>query len=490
MSTTTRRNFVRSSVLAGIAPFSKVLGANDEIRLAIVGVGSRVKIGGKGRQEIGVFRKVPGLRVVALCDPDRAILDPELQNFQDRHERCEGYADVRKLLDSKEIDAICVTTPNHWHALATIWACQAGKDIYVQKPFSHNIFEGRKAVEAAKKYNRIVAATHGPRTSNSIRNAYEWVHQGNLGKILYVHGIHYRPRISIGKVSGPQPIPNTLDYDLWSGPAPILPVMREHLHYDWHWVWPYGDGDIGNNGVHQVDSCRWALRQQNLPERVLSIGGRFGYDDDGKTPNTLITFYDYKPVPMIFEVRGLPSRAEFLKQNWEKNSATTMDHYLQPDLRVGVVVKCENGHLAGTKAFDNKGALVKQFNSGNSSGNTNFAEAVRSRNSAHLQADALDGHLSAALVHMANISYRVGEATPAGQIREMAAADKEFADAYERMLTHLDANEVDLKKHPVTLGPFLKMNPKQEKFAGAFSKQANQMLSRDYRKPFVVPETV
>jgi hypothetical protein len=281
-----------------------------------------------------------------------------------------------------------------------------------------------------------------------------------------------------------------LDYDLWSGPAPILPVMREYLHYDWHWIWQYGDGDIGNNGVHFVDSCRWALGQQTLPERVLSVGGRFGYDDDGQSPNTLITFYDYKPAPLIFEVRGLPKKAEYLKQNWEKNSAVTMDSYMHPELRVGVVVKCENGHLAGSRAYDKNGKLIKEFNSGQSSGNTNFAEAVRSRKSSHLQADALEGHLSASLVHMANISYRIGKETPVGQTREIVSADKQFAEAYDRFLTHLDANQVDLKKHPAILGPFLRMDPKQEKFVGAFSDRANQLRSRDYRKPFVVPEKV
>ncbi|MBZ5621437.1 MAG: Gfo/Idh/MocA family oxidoreductase [Acidobacteriia bacterium] len=490
MNATTRRRFIQACGLGGVAPFSKVLGANGDIRLAIVGVGSSVKIGGKGKQEIGVFSKIPGVRIVALCDPEHAHLDPEVQKFKDRNEPCEAYTDVRRLLENKDIDAICVTTPNHWHSLATIWACQAGKDVYCQKPFSHNVFEGRKAVEAAQKYNRVVAATHGPRTSNSIRDAYEWVHQGNLGEMLYVQGIHYRPRISIGKVDAPQPIPKTLDYDLWSGPAPIVPPRREFLHYDWHWIWAYGDGDIGNNGVHYVDSCRWALQQQTLPERVVTIGGRFGYDDDGETPNTLITFYDYRPVPMIFEVRGLPKRAEFLNQNWEKNSTTTMDSYLQPELRVGVVIKCEGGYLAGARAFDNKGTLIKEFKSGNSSGNVNFLEVMRSRKNADLQANALDGHLSASLVHLANISYRLGKETSTGQIREIAGTDREFADSYSRLLAHLDANEIDIKKHPITLGPFLKMDPKREKFTGAFADRANPMLTREYRKPFVVPEKV
>jgi len=485
----TRRNFLKmSATAAGVAPFSRVLGANDDIRLAVIGVGSSVKIGGKGKQEIKAFSKIPGVRIVALCDPERAHLDPEVQRLRDSGQKAEGYTDMRRLLESKDVDAVVITTPNHWHALATIWSCQAGKDVYCQKPASHNIFEGRKMVEAAAKYKRIVASPHGPRGRSGIGEAFAYARQGKLGKMLYAHGLNYRPRTSIGKVSAPTPIPKTLDYDLWSGPAPIKPVTREYLHYDWHWNWLYGDGDLGNMGIHYMDACRWALGQQTLPERVLAIGGRFGYDDDGETPNSQVAFLDYKPAPLIFEVRGLPKSKEFLAQNWEKNSNTTMDSY--QGVRVGVIVHCENGYIAQNKAFDNQGKLIEEFKPANESEEENFIKALRSRKSSDLQANMLDGHLSAALVHMINISHRIGRETPGGQIRETVRGQKDFAEACERFFAHLAGNEIDVRKHPVTLGPWLKMEPKEERFVGAFSERANQLLTRDYRRPYVVPEKV
>ena len=470
-----RRNFLKGSLAASVGvftPFSRVLGANDDIRVAMVGVGSSVKVGGIGKKMMRGIRKIPGVRIVALCDPERAHLEPEVQKFKDRNEPCQGYADVRKLLDNKDIDAVIVGTPNHWHVLVAVWACQAGKDAFVQKPFSHNIFEGRQAAQAALKYNRIVSATHGTRGRSGVGEAFAYARQGNLGKILYVRGITYRRRKSIGKVSRPQSIPKTLDYDLWSGPAPILPVMREYLHYDWHWMWPYGDGDLGNLGIHKLDSCRWALGQEALPERVLTVGGRFGYDDDGQTPNTMITFYDYKPAPVIYEVRGLPTQERY------KGIAS------------GVVVHCEHGTIVGNQAYDHQDKLIKEFEPTNQDSFTNFFKAVRSRKSSDLQEDAISGHLSACLVHMANISYRIGQETPSGQIREIVSADKNFTDAYDRFGAHLAEHEIDLEKHPAVLGPWLKMDPRQEKFVGEFSDRANQLRTRDYRPPFVVPEKV
>src|SRR3974390_465555 len=236
MKQPTRRAF--DGMVAAV-PFSRIMGANSDIRVGVVGIGSTVKIGGRGKADIAEYRKIPGVRVVALCDVDNANLDPEVERFHKRNETGEAYRDVRKLIENKEIDAVSVTTPNHWHALVEIWACQAGKDVFVQKPASHNIFEGRKMVEAARKYNRIVQCPCLSREPTGFREALQWIWQGNLGTIRYVRGIHYRPRTSIGKVSGPQPIPSSIDYDLWSGPAPVLPLMRECLHYDWHWQWPY-----------------------------------------------------------------------------------------------------------------------------------------------------------------------------------------------------------------------------------------------------------
>jgi len=470
-----RRDFLKGSVAAGVGlftPFSRVRGANNDIRVAMVGVGSNVKVGGIGKQMIRSIRKIPGVRIVALCDPERAHLYPEVQKFKDRKEKCDAYVDIRKLLDNKDVDAIVVGTPNHWHVLAAVWACQAGKDAFVQKPFSHNMFEGRKAWEAAVKYKRIVSATHGSRGRSGVGEAFAYARKGKLGKILYVRGTTYRRRNSIGKVKGSQPVPKTLDYDLWSGPAPILPVMREELHYDWHWFWTYGDGDLGNLGIHNLDACRWAIGKESLPERVLSLGGRFGYEDDGQTPNTTITFYDYKPAPIIYEVRGLPTTERY------KGIAS------------GVVVHCEDGYIVGNKAYDNNDKLIREFKPTNQDSFTNFFEVVRSRNTSDQQENALSGHLSACLVHMGNISYRIGKETDSEKIREIVRADKNFSETYDRFCTHLDAHKIDVEKHPVTVGPWLRMNPKEERFVGAFSKRANQLRSREYRPPFVVPEKV
>jgi predicted dehydrogenase len=322
MNRISRRRFIANSLYTGAAvmlPHSRVLGANNDIRIGVIGIGSFVKIGGKGRGDIRDFRKIPGVRVVALCDCDENHLDYEANQFSKRGQKVKTYRDFRDLLDDNQVDAVSITTPNHWHSLMTIMACQVGKDVFVQKPSSHNIFEGRKMVEAMRKYNRVVQAVHGPRNSGAIEESFEYIWAGNLGKIKCVYGINYKPRTSIGKVNGPQPIPRSCDYDLWCGPAPKKPLMREYLHYDWHWDWDTGDGDLGNMGIHAMDGCRWALRANTLPKRAISIGARLGYDDDGQTPNTMISLLDYEPAPIIFEVRGLPRNKSFRQSDWRKN---------------------------------------------------------------------------------------------------------------------------------------------------------------------------
>nr|CAX69037.1 Probable NADH-dependent dyhydrogenase of GFO/IDH/MOCA family [uncultured bacterium] len=493
MEKISRRSFIRMTTAAaagaafgvGPAPFSRALGANDEIRIAVIGIGSKVKIGGKGKQDIRDWRKIPGVRIVALCDVDRAILDAEAAEFKKRNETVDTYTDVRKLLERKDIDAVSVTTPNHWHALVAIWACQAGKDVFVQKPASHNIFEGRKMVEAARKYGRIVQCTSGSRSPTGYKEALEYVRAGNLGKVQLIHGLNYKPRPSIGKVGGPQPIPQGLDYDLWSGPAPMMPLMREYLHYDWHWDWLTGNGDLGNMGIHYLDGCRMATGDQPLPRHVISIGGRLGYVDDGQTPNTQLIYYDYEPAPIIFEVRGLPKDKSLLKGNW---NAKAMDVY--KGVQIGVVLHCENGYLAGNKAYDNAGKLIREFKSTLPDMNSNFIAAMRSRRAEDLTGDIEQGCLSAGLIHMGNASYRLGKATRGGEIAERIQGQKELTGAFERFQTHLAANGIDLAKTPATLGPMLTMDPGTERFTGEFSVEANKLITREYRKPFVVPEKV
>jgi len=459
------------------APYSRVLGANNDIRLAVVGTG------GQGSGHIRNFGKVPGVRIVAICDADRDHLGCHLENFKKNNQDVTGYTDVRKLLDDKNIDVISSATPNHWHSLVTVLACQAGKDIYIEKPASHEIWEGRKMVEAARKYNRIVQVGTQRRSSEAFRSAYEYIHQGNIGKILWVRGFCYKPRNSIGKVNGPQPIPESVDYNLWCGPADMVPLMRQRLHYDWHWVWNTGNGDIGNQGVHEMDEARWGLGQKGLPARVISIGGRFGYVDDAETANTQIVFCDYKPAPLIFEVRGLP----------RKKDDKAMDNYRT--VRIGVVVQCENGYFAagegGGWIYDNDGNRIQQFAGGGGGGHyQNFIDAVRSRKVSDLNADVEVGHFSAALCHMGNISYRLGKNMPADEIKNTIGENVELMDSFNRMVEHLKANEVDLEKEQITMGPMLTMDTEKEQFVGEHSELANLLIKRNYREPFVVPDEV
>lgn len=475
--TISRRDFVRRSVVAGLSlavPFAKVRGANDAVRVAVVGIRSQ------GRNHINWFRKIPGVRVVAICDADKSFLNREVKSFAERNEKVDTYVDYRKLLDDKNIDAVITATPNHWHALATVWACQVGKDVYVEKPVSHNIWEGRRMVEAARKYNRIVQSGTQRRSDQGLREALEYIRQGSLGKITLIRGFVYVRRDSIGKVEEPQPVPESVDYNLWCGPAPMMPLMRKTLHYDWHWTWPTGDGDFGNNGIHYMDLCRWFADKQELAPRVLALGGRFGYIDDGETPNTMIVFYDYKPAPILFELRGLP-RAK---------GESAMDN-LRGVNDGGVIVECENGYFAGGWAYDKDGKKIRQFRLTEGAGHhENFIQAVRSRKVSDLNADVLEGHLSSALCHMGNISYRLGKEAARPEIVARLEDNRDLAESFERFQEHLLVNGVDVKQTPRVLGPWLTMDPQMERFTGEFAEQANVLARGTYREPFIVPEQV
>ncbi len=475
MKTLNRRTFLKNSIITTSAlslpvhSWSQIAGANEDIRVAVVG------FHGQGKSHISGFRKMKGVRVVALCDVDQNVLEAQAKGFKDENEPIKTYTDVRKLLENKEIDAISTATPNHWHALVSIWAIQAGKDVYVEKPVSHNVSEGRKIVEAARKYNRIVQTGTQSRSSHALREAFAWIKEGNLGKIKVSRGLCYKPRPSIGKVNGEQPIPESVDYDLWCGPAAKLPLMRRQLHYDWHWVWNTGCGDIGNQGIHQMDIARWALGKPELSPRILSVGGRLGYADDGETPNTLFTIHDYGDSLLIFEVRGLPAKA----------GTKEMDKYRGQS--VGHVIECEGGYLAGTVAHDKDGKQIKSFKGGEDH-KSNFIKAVRSRKVNDLNADILEGHLSSALCHTSNISYRLGEQASQDEINEALKSDAAGLETLARFEEHLAANNVKLDLTKATLGQFLEMDGKAEKFI--HNAKADALLTREYRKPFVVPETV
>jgi len=496
MSKLNRRSFLQSSLatagVLSLAPYSRVRGANDDIRVAVVG------FNGMGKSHINAYRRIPGVRIVALCDVDTRVLDWGKQDFAKRHEKAETYVDYRRLLDNKDIDAVSIVTPNHWHSLMGIWACQAGKDATVEKPVSHNIFEGRKLAEASQKYNRMVQGDFDQRSKESMRSAVKWIQAGNFGKIRLARGRCYKNRPSLGTVNGPGPIPKTVDYDLWTGPAALLPLRRKRLHYDWHWVWATGCGELGNNGPHQLDVCRWVLGHDDLPSRVLSVGGRFGYDDDGETPNTQFIYYDYKPAPIIYEVRGLPPKKGDPGKTMDlfepvcQRGTRLKSSYKGTGPNTGVIIECEHGYvdMGGPTAYDYQGNVIKQFTGQNIGPQANFIKAVRSRKRSDLRNDILEGHLSTALSHMGNISHRIGRKMSPEGILDSIEGNRDLAEVYDRFKAHLAANEVDLERTPATLGPVLTMDSKTGSFTGALRTEANMLMTRNYRSPFVVPEIV
>ena len=472
MSKLARINFIGNS-----ANSSKVLGANNDIRIAIVGLRK------KGIEHIDIFSRIPGVRIVALCDVDTTFIDLEVGKFKARNQKITTYVDYRKLLEDKDIDAVVIVTPDHWHALMTVWACQAGKDVYVEKPLSHNIWEGRKMVEAARKYERIVQTGSQDRSDVGLIPLKEYIRQGNLGEIKLVRAISYNLRESIGRVNGPQPIPESVNYDLFQGPAPLVPLRRQNLHYDWHWFWDTGTGEVGNLGAHNVDESRWMIGQNTVASSAISIGGRVGMNDDGQTPNTQITFFDYDSVPIIYEVRGLRRR----------KNLRARAHFMGTNF--GMIIYCEGGSFAGGRGggwvYDNNGKKIKQFpGDGGYDHQANFIRAMRSRKISDLRADVIEGHISGTLCHMANISYQLGRKESVERIRQIIETNDILAEAFERCLKHLQANEVDLQSDPLTIGPVLTFDRDREEFTGEFGKIANMYLRRNYREPFIVPEQI
>jgi predicted dehydrogenase len=496
----TRRTFLKGSALAlagtALSPRSwgQVVGANNDIRVAVVG------LNGRGRSShLKSLLEMKGVRVVALCDVDSVVLGKAAAAVPG----VKTYTDVRELLASPEIDAITIATPNHWHSLMGIWACQAGKDVYVEKPISHNVWEGRQLVAAAAKYNRVVQAGTQIRSGEGLIQAVDWVRAGNLGKITASRGFCYKRRASIGKTSGPQLVPASINYDLWSGPAPLVPPHRNTpkwgtVHYDWHWIWNYGNGDVGNQGIHQMDVARWFLGERGLPRHTLSIGGRLGYEDDGETPNTQVVVHDYATAPLIFEVRGLPSKpdassvnpADLAGAEGAGAAAATMDKYR--GVSIGNVVDCEGGYVVvpsywNAQAYDRDGKLLKEFN-GKDTLMANFIDVVRSRKTANLHGPIGEGHVSSALCHLGNISHQIGKSVSPGETQEKIRGNAPLAEAYGRMVEHLARNNVDLAKTPATFGAPLALDPAKERFTGEDSAAANALLSREYRAPFVVPQ--
>ncbi|MBY0526850.1 MAG: Gfo/Idh/MocA family oxidoreductase [Gemmataceae bacterium] len=475
MTRMTRRSFLAVSAAApllGRAAYASLLGANDRIRVAVMGVR------GRGRSHVDSYLAIPNVEVAYICDVDKNVVGPMVTKV----EKASGKApvvvsDIRKVLEDKSIDAISIATTNHWHALATVWACQAGKDVYVEKPGSHNVVEGRRMIEAARKYNRMVQHGTQSRSYEGVKTAVEFVRSGKLGKISFGRALVYKGRDSIGKHTQQLPVPEGIDYDLWLGPAPKKPIERLKLHYDWHWMWDYGNGEIGNTGVHQIDIARLVMGK-GMPTTIQSVGGRFGYEDDAQTPNTQLALFGYDDCQLLCEIRGLKTPP-------------------QHDVRLGEIWYGSEGILArdlrgGTKAYlgKSKEPLVLSDAKGNRDLDhfQNFIKAMKSRKSEDLNADIAEGHISSAMCHLANISHRLGKET-AFDVRSQTFADsKEASESFQKLGDHLKDNGVKLEGTQYRLGRALKFDVKAETVPG--DKEANALLNREYRMPFVVPEKV
>ena len=477
--THSRRSFLKRAVLTSTVLCSggNVLGANDDVRVAIIG------LGGKGSGHLETFDEMDGVRIAGLCDVDPKRLSERGKDFQGK-----GVfftTDARKIIERQDIDAVVIATCDHWHALLAVGACQAGKDVYVEKPVSHNILEGRKMIQAAKKYGRIMQAGTQYRSDEGLAEAVEYVQSGKLGKILRAHVPWYERRPGIGRVA--PYTPDWLDYDLYCGPGELKPLRRKKLHYDWHWLWHTGTGDLGNSGIHAFDFCRWMMGYNTLPPRALCIGGRFGVDDVAETPNTQLTLLDYDEAPIVIEDRNLP----------DKKGSRNLDHVL--GVREGVIVYCEGGYFAGLRAggwvYDNDGKKVKQFAGGGGGNHTaNFIEAVRRRDASILKAPIEQGHISSACCHLGNISYRLGAPATPDRIKAAIKNSDLAGRIFDSIAEHLKANEVDLNKNAVTLGPLMTVDTASEEIVGldgsGTSAEAKKLAHGTYRKPFVMPKEV
>lgn len=409
-------------------------GANDRIRIAVLGINGRGKT---HIEEIMGLSKKANVEVAAICDPDMDLLRNVSADFEKTYGRkVLTEQDFRKTYEDKTIHAVSLASPNHWHALQTIWACQAGKDVYVEKPATHNIYEGKKMIEAAYKYNRIVQHGVQLRSSVAIREAVKHLEEGLIGRVYMSRGLVYRWRPDIGD-KGISQTPAGLNYDLWCGPAPMRPFTRNLVHYNWHWHWNYGNGDVGNQGIHETDLCMWGLGVDTLPERITSMGGKFLWDDCKEVPEIQSSIYHYPKEKKIiqFEVR-----------NWCTN--------LEDGAGVGNIFYGDKGYLVvkGYGTYETYLGEKREKGPGRSESGEltlhfeNWFNAIRARDMSMQNGPVQTGHLASSLAHLGNISYRLGRQ--------------------------------------------LEFDPVAERFIGEGENEANAMLSRDYRAPYLLPEVV
>lgn len=466
MNSLTRRQFVKTAAVGAgafaLMPTARVLGANDDIRVALIGLGGRMN--GLNRS----FSKIEGLRVVALCDPD---LD-HIAKFAQMHPQAYTSQDVRDVLDRDDVDAIICAAPNHWHALITIWACQAGKHVYMEKPVSHTIDEGTRMTAAARKYDRIVAAGFQNRSDTGLIPFYEKLHAGEYGKVVQARVLCSKPREGIGKLDSPMVMPDSVDRDLWVGPAADQPIMRPRLHYDWHWDYNTGNGDIGNQGPHELDLARWALGDpMSLPQTVECAGGRY-WDDAGNTPNVLLARFQYGEAELIAEAVNLKI-PPYKGQN------------------VGLVITCENAEFRGGRGggtvYDPQGNAIETWEGNGYLHYPKFIRALRDNDASVLTSEVESAAYSAGIAHQVNIAFRVGQTASLEQVRAAYGDHANLSEALGRFRAAMDQAGVPADA-PWTLGPRLSFDSQAMRFTGELAEPANALISKEYRAGFALPD--
>ncbi|MEQ9408774.1 MAG: Gfo/Idh/MocA family oxidoreductase [Fuerstiella sp.] len=499
MARQTRRTFVTSTAAAGaafaVAPAIGRAGisANDKIGACVVGVN------GRGGSHINAWLGDERTEIVAIVDVDEDVGNRNCDNIERKQgRRPKLYTDMRKAFEDDAVDMVSTATPNHWHALTGIWAMQAGKDAYVEKPVCHNVHEGTALIAAARKYERMCQVGTQCRSSKACIEAMEFLHNGGIGTCNFARGLCYKRRKSIDAL-GDYPIPSNVNFDLWSGPAQYTDpkLTRKRFHYDWHWQRLYGNGDLGNQGPHQTDVARWGLGIDTHPRSILTYGGRLGYQaerndpnyvDAGDTGNTEVSIYDYGNKCIVFETRGLDvsnSADEELNRLFQSTKGN----------KIGVVFYGSEGYLvqvtyAHCIAYDKDMNVIREFKGGDNHF-TNFLDACQSRKVEDLNADVRQGHLSAAISHLGNISYYMGEDNKVSAedlmaaVKDVRSLDDNVQTA-TRTIRHLEQNGVDLKKYPIALGAMLKFDPEKEVFTN--NDAANAYLTREYREPYVCPK--
>lgn len=504
MSNTSRRNFLKSTAIASasIAVSSRMVhgsgqqaergSPNAKMHAAIVGVN------GRGGDHIQGMSGNSNVEITHICDVDEGVGNKRCEAIEKSQGKKPTYVqDIRKMLEDKSIDIVTVATPNHWHALAGVWAMQAGKHAYVEKPVCHNIVEGSALIAAARKYGRMCQVGTQCRSSNAVIQAINFIREGGIGEVKLARALCYKRRKSIGAL-GNYEIPAQVDFALWSGPAQFTEpkLTRKSFHYDWHWQRLYGNGDSGNQGPHQTDIARWGLGVDTHPKSIITYGGRLGYQaeqknpdyvDAGDTANTEVSIYDYGDKCLVFETRGL-SVDNSADDELNRLFGSTEGN------KVGVVFYGSNGFVVQREythclAFDKEFNLIKEFRgAGDHYGN--FVEACQKQDMKILNADVREGHLSAGISHLGNISYYLGEknTVSVAELQSALAKVKSLDDngkTVERTVAHLKANGVDLDKYPISLGPTLEFDPQKEVFTN--NSEANKWLTREYREGFVCP---